>query len=340
MSLKITLDPTLSEIPFYKAKTKSYSDLIGQYEDDITGDIAPDTREVMMHSLTGDITHNNYLEYLAVAYDNHWGIVVSPDILWNMVLCEITTAIRANAEDYRYLFSTSDDKQTISVETDNAVHFPIGKLVVELQKRMPSDIKQFLPTFSTTTPQSTLAQQVTFADAVSPYYNYSMYMCGLRSVTVQGDKLDWEKLRDALMTLSVTLENHLAVASYLTDVAIIATTISTTFDSTAQRTEIERLGLEELQREWWTSMFSLKNCGSGHQVEVDGWIRRLFMTETAPRYIGNYSRHISVMDYKNTTNDTDFRVYSGLFHSVLKDGILLPDFSYVLCKVHNKDGNG
>ena len=62
-----------------------------------------------------DLYHSSYLEYLSETYASHSGFVMSPDILWYTILCEIASHIKAHPETYRTLFTKSLVKEDILV---------------------------------------------------------------------------------------------------------------------------------------------------------------------------------------------------------------------------------
>ncbi len=334
--MKIILDSNLSTIPNDKIRVTSDYDFLSKYNDNPSDKDAKNVRVITGHSLTGNICHNNYLGYLATAYNNHYGIVFSPDIAWNMILCELAIVFKNAPEEYRYLFSDSDKTQEISVMDDGTGILPMEAIIAELQNKIPTNTRVFLPEFSTSTKQSKLAQQITFADAVSPYFNYSMYLCGLPSVTVTGNHDDWKKLRSLVVDLAVLLTKHEVPSNYLIKVESIIEKVAGSFSDLSSLGFLEAAKIEASCASWWRSIFSLEKCGSGHQVEVEGWISEFFINQPNPRYILNYSEHISLVNYKIVPAGGKFRMYSGLFSSKLsEDNVLVPDFSYIQCQIKN-----
>lgn len=57
--------------------------------------------------------HKNMLEYLTLAYANHFSVEISPDMIFYTILCEIANTIKKNPEKYRHLFTSSSNKSTI-----------------------------------------------------------------------------------------------------------------------------------------------------------------------------------------------------------------------------------
>jgi hypothetical protein len=265
---------------------------------------------VVRDAITGTLRHQNYLEYLAAAWKNHRGIVVSPDLLWHIVLNETAQHIKANAEKYRDLFTKSTEKVEIRVQTGDPELLPLPAIMAELEKLVPTSIALFRPEFSTSTDASRLAMMATFADAMSPFYNYSMYMCGIPKVKVLGTEQDWNRFLFSLNSLTN-----------------IIPTLMTYYDRVSKRVrEIS----DETSPEFWAKMFSLKRCGSGSQVEVEGWINSFYVKRPRPAYVNNYPTCVSYVDYKNLDNGKAYQLVYGLFGSNEVGDYLVPEYGYLI----------
>lgn len=272
--------------------------------------------EQLIDNVTSIYRHRNYLSYLAKAWNNHYGVVITPDILWYMVLCEIAAEVKKDPEQFRDLFTTSKEKIEVSIQTFEPVDMPLDDLLALLVTYIPTDSGKFLPKFSTSTYMSEFAFYAAFADMVSPYYNYSMYLCGIPKIRIEGVEDDWVKMYNTLGELANVLPQF---SHYFTRVAAIAVSLLNCITTP----DIDFL----------KNIFRLEQCGSGHQEEVEGWITDMFMEKPQPGYIGNYSSHVSVVKYKNLSTNKNYKKYVGLFGSDIKDGYLVPDFGYYVTEV-------
>lgn len=45
--------------------------------------------EIIFHNIKGIVPHNNFVDYLKIAYNTDYGIVIKPDFIWYTILCEI-----------------------------------------------------------------------------------------------------------------------------------------------------------------------------------------------------------------------------------------------------------
>jgi len=260
------------------------------------------------------VYHNGYMEYLETCWNSHYGVVLSPDIVWQGLLCELAAIVAKNPQKYRSLFTTTNEgKQELSVYSDSFVVMPIEALTDLLKQYVPSNSDVFLPRFSTTTERSFHAFSAAFCDICSPYYEYSMYMCGIPFIRLDGTEEDWTTL---LKSWSIIGDMFQSESKFFVGVIGIISKIINQFSTP--------------DVDFWHKMFSLKHCGSGSNVEVEGWIRDLYLVKPSPRYPENYATHISSVKYKqlNTGKKYDMRV--GLFSSELQGQLLVPDFSFAV----------
>jgi hypothetical protein len=261
--------------------------------------------------------HRNYMEYLEMCWGQHLGIVVTPDILWFTALSQIVELVKESPEDYRELFSESDEKQTIIVDTsaspDGGVEMPLNHLVAALRNYVPTDTNQFIPQFSTTSNSSTHAMYAVFCDMCSPYYNYMMLSCNFPHIAVQGSPDDWNKMAHMWLELAELFKK--AGGKWFGRVLEI-------FDNCAANLS---------DANWWREMFRVEKCGSGGETEIFGWFSEMF--RNAPkhtRYAGNFPTTVAAVDYTNGDVGKDYRMQDGLFYSYQEGEVMVPDFGYTI----------
>lgn len=265
-----------------------------------------------------EVYHQNYLEYLAICWYSHYGVIVAPHLIWHTILTEIAAHIKRNPEHYRSIFTTSDEKQEITAQTANAVELPLKKIMEELKRLVPTDIGAFFPSLSTATDGYNLASMAAFADAVSPYYEYSMFLCEISKIRVMGTQEDWNRMGDSLRELDHTINPLGELNEYINKVQGMLEKIFRSYDTK--------------DSEFWKDLFWFKRCGSGSQVEVYGWYRDFFMRKVkGPGYVCNYPSQIAMVEYKNLSTKKDYRMAQGLFRSVVdQDNFLRPDFGFLI----------
>lgn len=253
------------------------------------------------------ITHRNYLRYLGHCWQAHYGAIISPTILWNMVLSNLAFKVNKTPDVFKKYFTESDEKQEICVQQgENLINTAL--LIAGVSQKIPTKILEHVfPKYSTDTEKAIIANYTAFLDMVSPYYNYSMYLCGIPKIRVLGTKEDWllfEKKCGGISDVIPEFENYLRNVREII-IGIIDGDIN------------------------YTNMFRLDECGSGSQVEVEGWIRDFFIEQPRVSYPENFISCISKIDYRNYNDNKDYRLYAGLFTSTIEDGYLIPAFDNI-----------
>lgn len=279
-----------------------------------------------------EIKHQNYLEYLSVCWANHYGAVVSPDILWHIVLCEIAAEVAKNPETYRSLFSTSEEKQEIRVPSSSPTELPLNLVVDALREKtnVPPDL--FLPTFSTTGTMESLAFSAAFCDLVSPYYSYSMFCCGIPYVEVKGTPGDYHMAANVLDELSASFSVSPNLSDWLTSVADTFQDISLYL--AGHLDGLKPLRIEEMANFGFDNFFSLKRCGSGSQVEVSGWVEGFFFNKPDLKFIRNYNTCVSKVKYEYLPTKQKFEMKVSLSESVLDGDLLVPSFVKIVEEIN------
>lgn len=263
--------------------------------------------------------HLNYMNYLEKCWADHLGVVITPDIVWFTLLSEISSLVKKEPETFRHLFSKSNKKEDIIIFSADPIEMPLDILTETLKDKVPTDINNFFPEFSTRTPKSFHAFQATFCDMCSPFYNYMMYCCAIPKIDVRGTIDDWKNLADKWNKLV-----KIIVQDFTTDQTIWTENVSDVLKSLVENFQ---------DKEFWKQIFSLKYCGSGHQTEVSGWFSKFFNFQPKVKYVENYSAHISLIKYKQINFDQNFEMSVGIFGSKKEDEFMVPDFSFVINEI-------
>lgn len=270
--------------------------------------------DLFFADIDGEYYHSNYLECLELAWANHYGIVMTPDILWHTLISEAVLIVGKTPQKYANLFtSTPEERKSIFIPSMTGI-MPVDLLARELKKIVPTDSDVFLPEFSTSTESSRLARYAAFADLVSPYYTYWVYACGIPYVEVRGVQEDYENVLNRWQEIGKLLSGN---EEY--------------FTKTTNRLKeiVNRLDEPAL----WKDMFYLKRCGSGSQRELYGWWTELYMNQPSLRLDTNFSSHWAKVSYTQVENQEEYEMYHGVFYSNLVEDCLVPNFGSI---VYNK----
>lgn len=307
--LVIELDSTLTPTEIKKSATEYFNKRLTE-----------EGRETVRDCIKGEFRHINYVEYLEMAWGNHYGVVMSPDIFWFILLNESAGHIKDNSEHYRSLFTTAPEgKIDIIIPTMDPQLIDLNVIAEELRKLVPTDIDIFIPQFSTSTVSSSFAFKAAFADAMSPYYNYMMFLCGIPKVKIMGDVEDWTKLNSGIDKLKSLLNKDEEIIKY--------------FDRIQNISKLILENLETPSANFWKGMFSLERCGSGGQVDVKGWIVDMYIKKPRPAYVNNFPTNAAKVSYKLLNTGQEFELKSGIFSSNIEEGFLIPDFGYIINEI-------
>lgn len=264
-------------------------------------------------SMQARVCHNGLLDYLALCWSNHYSPVLRPDDFWFVILAELTTQIAKKPADYAGLFTTTPDKrQAIIVPTDDVTTIDPLLVLERLGDCVPTDIENFMPTFGTSTPASRLAMAVSFCDLVSPYYSYGTKLCGFPAIRFRGCLEDWDHLVFRLAKLRDVFKG--ALHDYLERCGAVVEELVGALRHDDDQKFIGR-------------MVALRECGSGSQQEMDGWIMHLLFKEKQWAQLEGLPPHIACMKYTNLDTGRKFKLFTGLTEShVLDGGFLQPEY--------------
>ncbi len=267
-------------------------------------------------SINGSVYHKNYLEYLQMCWSHHYGIIVTPDILWHLYLCEISAMVNEYPEDFRSIFASNskeDGKTTICIPTSIPGKIDLDLLINEIQKNSPVDVNTFIIKFTTTNLISELAMNAAFCDMVSSFFEYTSMSCGISKLKLYGNEEDYEKLYTHAKMISELFSKTLN-ADY--------------FNKAAETFKQILNAYKNNDIEFWRNIFEIIRCGSGGEMAVGGWIGKLLFNS---EYHNNEfaSNLVSVVKYSDQPTGRKFEKHVGLFSSNIEDDYLCPEFSHI-----------
>lgn len=260
------------------------------------------------------VYHKNILEYMEACWKDHLGLTITPDMLWYTLLCELTQIVKEDSDKYKYLFTDSDEKQTLIVLSEDPVRMPVGDMVELLKRKVPTDTSLFLPRFSTSNPRSIHAANLAFCDMCSPYYDYCMLCCGIPGINVEGTMDDYVLIKEKWNELGKIFDGQ---DEYFSRV----------------KNTLNRILDNFISSEFWMDMFRLERCGSGSDVELEGWISTFFKEIPCVGYIRNYTSGVSLMEYTNLSTEKKYKMQEGLFFSRMEGDFLVPQFGFTVHEV-------
>jgi hypothetical protein len=205
-----------------------------------------------------------FFQGLRLAFTDHHGFAIRPEVLMYMVNAAIAETVRRHPEHYRHLFTREPATAEIEVRHDglqpgsaDGWDQAIGLFEDALRERVPDGIMQhMLPALSTHTAASKIASLISFMDAASPYYGYTVLTrCGIPAIRLDGNPEDYRAVTAACAGLAEQFATHLGPY----------------FDAllpVLDRIRRQATG-EERDVEFWQSMYKYESQ-SGSDI-VDGW---------------------------------------------------------------------
>jgi hypothetical protein len=214
------------------------------------------------------------------AFADHHPLALRPEVLMYLITSTIAETVRRHPEEYRHLFTTSDDRQLIEVYHNDLVrgdasspwHEVFPMFNAGLREKVPAGIMEhMLPGFSTATPETDAASMACFMDATSKFYDYLTHtMCGIPEIRLLGTPEDWQKLKTSAAMLAEVFSKHLGL--YFQYLLPVLTTLAAQANGEPQ------------DDQFWSSFYKFQS-ESGTDV-FNGWISAFLNYIQTPKVEG------------------------------------------------------
>ncbi|GBE80150.1 hypothetical protein SCP_0213530 [Sparassis crispa] len=161
---------------------------------------------------------NGFVHAVMRAHGEHHNLVIRPDDVWIAILNQFSFYVNAHAKELRSQFVEHTNKKTVVFAAGTRYTVDFGGMTRQMTEQMRQNVVDetltgwILPDFTTsTTVDSTICSALMTTtlksyDPLAPirsffecfyhkYFNYKMIcICGIPSVTLEGEKEDWLKL--------------------------------------------------------------------------------------------------------------------------------------------------
>ena len=150
---------------------------------------------------------NGLVDAVIQAYSNHHHLIIRPEDIWFAVLTQVNFYINAHAEALREKFvSHSGQKDLrISYVGEGRQSFDFGKFAIEMSSLLDENIVDadfkawIMPNFTTTTKKDEVIASILMMSSMQKYFRYICEMlCGIPSITLLGEKADYEMILQKL----------------------------------------------------------------------------------------------------------------------------------------------
>lgn len=155
---------------------------------------------------------NACFEGFLTAYDKHYSLILSPDIIWLLISQGIATQINENAEQLRDRLVDFEGQKTLTIEyegedlmkRDDYWEWIIPAFSDSIDKNMKAQFSDLMVcNFTTTGLVERISSQITMMESVKKYFKYVVMGsgCGIPDITVLGTPDDWKNIRSRLSRL-------------------------------------------------------------------------------------------------------------------------------------------
>ena len=237
--------------------------------------------EILHYNFDTDINFWNYgkkslIRGLMLAYQNHYPITVSPDMILLLFLQGYSRFMEKYSEKVRNQYVNFEGKKTLIVKREGMTPEKASKedwqgIIDEFTGKIKNivgenTISYLESNFTTTNPVTLTTSQVSIMSAMKQYFIYKVIMCvcGISAITLEGSLEDWEKIKKKLEFFSKE-EFHLNWwTSHL--IPIIDKIIET------KKYYNENKDINNELRDFWKDIIRVKRNGIYKPTVIDGWI--------------------------------------------------------------------
>ncbi|CAI6089333.1 unnamed protein product [Clonostachys chloroleuca] len=155
---------------------------------------------------------NGLVRGIIRAFEQDLHLVLRPDDVWQAILVQFNFYVNAHAEELRHFFVTHKEKEDLVLDMRpiplREIDFQqASEKFIELMKPFLVDeslSKWLLPAFTTTTANDQTVAALTVMSTMKKYFDYTLLcgVCGFPSVTLEGEKKDWQLLAAKIRKLA------------------------------------------------------------------------------------------------------------------------------------------
>jgi len=248
---------------------------------------------------------HGFVAALHIAFAQHRPMVISPDMIWLMIVQGATMHIQQNKEVLRDKIVAFQGKRSLNIiensfrkgSLKNDWSNAFAQFSDSIKKQVSDSVYGlFVTSFSTTTPKEKSAFEIALMDGVDDYFDYSLNTeCGIPNITLEGTPADWEWIAIHCSDLE-----YVGMKDWSNDLQPILN-------------EFVKASKGEVDSMFWQSIYKWCNISGGSLIT--GWIVKFFP------YIITDGKCI-----KNPLLEGDRFVYDGLKPSCLPSGLSKADF--------------
>ncbi|GAB3016057.1 DUF4419 domain-containing protein [Niabella terrae] len=214
--------------------------------------------------------YHSFFDGMYHAYAEHRPFTLSPDMIWLLILQGFSQHVNAHAETLRPRLVSHKGKITLVVRNDKIrlddPASPWEEVFPEFTRQINDNtvgqqLGPLVADFSTTTPATRMAAEITLMDAMKKYFEYLVLIvgCGIPSITLEGSPADWK----SVLARTQSLKKY--DLGWWTDEL---EPILQEFINAAEK---------KVNIHFWQQMFKYHEAGGFYKSKsIDGWIVKFF----------------------------------------------------------------
>ncbi|RDX55247.1 hypothetical protein OH76DRAFT_1552446 [Lentinus brumalis] len=141
---------------------------------------------------------NGFVHAVLDAWAGHFHLRIRPDDVWVAILNQLNFYINAHGEELRRYFVAHDGKKALILTSTGGDFAAFArKMSLKIRENVVDStlVEWILPDFTTTTLHDRAVCSVVMMASLKQYFSYGLSeTCGIPTVTLEGEKSDWEEL--------------------------------------------------------------------------------------------------------------------------------------------------
>ncbi|KAL9590166.1 MAG: hypothetical protein Q9203_001020 [Teloschistes exilis] len=155
---------------------------------------------------TLEASPNGFVHGAITAYNRHHALLIRPDDVWFAILSQFSFFVNTHAEELRGQFVAHQGKKTLVLRYGATRYtMDFGLFAKEMGEKIEENVvdpelrRWMMPAFTTSTQKDRVIASILLMGTTQKYFDFKCsLLCGLPSVTLLGDKADWETILNRL----------------------------------------------------------------------------------------------------------------------------------------------
>ncbi|KAJ4297792.1 hypothetical protein N0V90_005687 [Kalmusia sp. IMI 367209] len=163
-------------------------------------------------------SNNGFVWALLHAYSGHHHLILRPDDVWLAIISQLSFFFNAHSKELRIDNVKHEGRKELCVDDAASLDYSdfgvmSARMNILIHESLTSDLQGWImPDFSTTTEHDIVATMILMMGTQRKVFNYTMHKkCGIPSVTLLGERKDWDVLMVRVQDLWQFGSQHLPI---------------------------------------------------------------------------------------------------------------------------------